>query len=100
MKYAVISIKGNQYRVSEGEEILVNMLGEKEEISPEILMVRDDGKINIGEPYVKGAKVAIKRISEEKGTKIHVIKYKSKSRYRRKIGSRPSYTRLLIEKIG
>jgi len=99
MQYAVIRIKGSQYKVSEGDEILVDKVGDKEEVEPEVLLVRDDKSVKIGVPQVKGAKVILKKLGEEKGKKIYVIKYKSKSRYRRKIGSRPQYTRLSIESI-
>jgi len=99
MKYAVVRIKGHQYKVSEGEEILVDYLG-KEKPEPEILLVVDDDKITVGKPIVKEAKVTIKVLAElEKGEKIDVRKYKSKSRYKKHIGFRAHLTRLLIEKI-
>lgn len=99
MKYAVIRIKGTQYKIEEKEEILVDRLEEKEEVTAEVLMVRDEKGVKIGEPIVKGAKVALKRLGDEMGEKIHVIKYKSKSRYRRKIGSRPKFTRFEVTSI-
>ncbi len=98
-KYAVVRIKGHQYKVSEGEEILVDKIDTKEpEI--EVLLVSDEGKSQVGKPIVKEAKIKVKVIKElEKGEKIDVLKYKSKSRYRKHTGFRPQYTRLLIEKI-
>ena len=99
MKYAVVRIKGHQYKVSEGEEVLVDYLGE-EKPEPEILMVVDDEKVTVGKPVVKEAKITIKVLADlEKGEKIHIRKYKSKSRYKKHIGFRASLTRLLIEKI-
>ncbi len=99
MKYAVIRIKGQQYKVSEGDEILVGKLADKKP-GTEVLLLVDDGKIKVGKPTVRGAKVKIKIVKqEEKGKKLYVQKFKAKSRYRRKMGFRPLYTRLLIEKI-
>lgn len=105
-KYAVIRIKGNQHKVSEGEEILVDRLKEEKLESEVLLLVQDlpagkaGGKVSVGKPTVKGAKVKLKVVNaEEKGKKLYVIKYKAKSRYRRKMGFRPVYTRLLVEKI-
>lgn len=99
MKYAVIRIKGQQYKVSEGDEILVGKLADKKP-GAEVLLLVDDGKIKVGKPTVRGAKVKIKIVKqEEKGKKLYVQKFKAKSRYRRKMGFRPLYTRLLIEKI-
>ena len=100
MKYAVIRLQGHQYKVSEGEEILVDKLADPKKIEAEVLLVADEGKAVVGKPAVKGAKVTLKVVKEEeKGEKIHVRKYKAKSRYRKHIGFRASLTRLLVQKI-
>jgi large subunit ribosomal protein L21 len=98
-KYAVIKAKGSQYKVFEKDEILVDFLG-KEKFSPKVLLLVDSGKVKIGKPELKGVKIQAKVIDEEvKGKKITVMKYKAKSRYRKKTGFRPKYTRVLIQKI-
>lgn len=98
MKYAVIKYKGKQYKVSEGEEILIAKLSGK--IEPEVLLVVDEGKVKVGKPVLKEAKIKIKVLAEEeKGEKLHIYKFKAKSRYRRKTGFRPVYSKILIEKI-
>jgi len=99
MKYAVIRIKGNQYKVSEGEEILVDRLSKTDKIVPEILLGVDEDHMEIGKSVVKKAKVGLKIMGEEKGRKLYIQTYKAKSRYRRKIGFRPKYSRLKISKI-
>jgi large subunit ribosomal protein L21 len=99
MKYAVVRIKGHQYKVSEGEEILVDKIG-TDKAEPEVLLVVDGEKVTVGKPVVKEAKVKVKVLKdEEKGQKVDVFKYKAKSRYRRHTGFRPVYSRLLVEKI-
>ena len=97
-KFAVIKTQGHQYIVEEGQELLVDKLTTKEpEIS--VLMVSDEEKIEVGKPTLTN-KIKVKVVeSELKGEKIEVIKYKAKSRYRKHIGFRPKYTKLLIEKI-
>lgn len=98
-KYAVIKLKGMQYKVSEGDEILVDFIG-SEKPNPQILLVVDGEKVTVGKPEVKGAKVSLKILEDKlKGKKTVIVKYKAKSRYRRKKGFRPLYTRLLVEKI-
>lgn len=97
MKYAVIRIQGHQYKISEGQEISVDRLDG--DIKPEVLLVVSDSIVKIGKPLVDGAKVALKSLGEAKGEKLHVFKYKAKSRYRKKIGFRPSLTKLLVESI-
>jgi len=98
-KYAVIRIKSHQYKVSEGEEILVDYLGQEKPES-EVLLISDGENVLVGKPIVKNAKLKIKILKqEEKGQKIEIYKFKAKSRYRRHTGFRPVYSRLLIEKI-
>lgn len=100
MKYAVIRLQGQQFKVAEGEEFLVNKLGKDEKPEAEVLMTVDGEKVSLGTPILEKAKVTLNVIAEEeKGDKIHVFKYKSKSRYRKKIGSRPVFTRLSVGKI-
>lgn len=99
-KYAVIGLNGRQYKVSEGEEILVDLLAEeKPEVS--VLLLSEGEKVSVGKPALKDVKIKFKVVTPlEKGEKVDILKYKSKSRYRRRMGFRPKYTRLLIEKIG
>jgi len=99
-KFAVIRITGKQYRVTEGEEILVDKINDLEKVEPEVLLVADGDKVEVGTPVLKKAKVTVKVLVElEKGVKVDIFKYKSKSRERRHVGFRAQYTRLLVEKI-
>jgi len=99
-KYAVIKTKGQQFKVSEGDEILIGKLSEKEKPEIEVLLVSDGKKVNVGKPTVKGVKVKVKVLEmEEKGKKLHIETFKAKSRYRKKKGFRPVHTRIKIEKI-
>ena len=98
-KYAVIKIQGHQYQVSEKDEFLVDFLGETEP-NADVLMISDDGKVTLGKPVLKDVKVGLKVVEAEvKGEKIYSSKYKAKSRYRRRIGFRPKYTKLLVQTI-
>lgn len=99
MNYAVIRVKGSQFKVSEKSEILVDKIGEGEKIEPEVLLLKTDKELKIGDPVISGVKIGFKNLGEEKGEKIHVYKFKSKSRYRKHIGSRAKYSRILIESI-
>lgn len=99
-KFAVIRIGGKQYRVSEGDEILIDKLVNQTKIEPEVLLFVDGEKIEIGTPVLTKVSVKVKVLTElEKGEKIRVFKYKAKSRQRKHLGFRPQYTRLLVEKI-
>lgn len=99
-KFAVIRIGGKQYRVSEGDEILVDKLTDTKTVALEVLLFVDGDKVEVGTPVLAKAKVQVKVLAEvEKGEKVDIFKYKAKSRERRHVGFRAQYTRLLVEKI-
>lgn len=102
--YAIIETGGKQYRVEEGEKLLIERLpavrpGERIEFD-KVLLVSDDDGVKVGTPYLEGAKVVGQIEEELKGKKITVFTYKPKKRYRRKLGHRQRYMRALIEEIG
>ncbi len=102
MKYAIIQSGGKQYKVSEGDEILVDKLDSekgKPYAFPQVLMVRNEDDLLIGTPTVSSAKVTGQLSDPVKGKKISIFKYKAKVHYRRKMGFRPLYTKVKIESI-
>ncbi len=100
--YAIIKTGGKQYRVTEGDVLYVEKL-EAEANSTvdltEVLAIENDGDITVGEPFLNGALVSCKVISQGRAKKIIVMKYKPKKHYRKKTGHRQSYTKLVVEKI-
>lgn len=103
MKYAIVDFKGQQYKVSENEEVEIDLIKDKnaedEIIFENILLLVDDKKIEVGEPFVKAASVKAKVLEHFKGEKIRVSKFKAKARYRRSNGFRAKLTRIKVEKI-
>lgn len=100
--FAVVHVGSTQVKVSVGDVIEVaRMPGEVGDTVtlPNVLLVDDAGKINVGTPAVKGATVEAKIETQHKGEKIHVRRYKSKVRERRHIGFRAYLTKLLITAI-
>lgn len=100
-KYAVVEIAGKQYKVQEGQELVVDRLSQDNGAVSfdKVLILNADGQTKIGTPYVSGVSVSAKVIAQEKGDKIYVVKFKAKSRYRRRTGFRAQQTRIAIEKI-
>jgi len=99
---AVIKTGGKQYVVQPGDKITIEKLDEKEgsEVTfPEVLLWEKDGKIEIGSPFIKGAKVEGKVLKQTKGDKLIIFKYKAKKRYKRKIGHRQKFTEVQITSI-
>ena len=99
MKYAIIRINKKQHMVNEGDEILADLIDEKE-IKPEVLLYANEGKVEVGKPILESITVKIKKLEDLKGEKVYAATYKSKSRSRRKVGFRARLSRLKIEKIG
>lgn len=102
MNYAVIKSGGKQHKVTVGQVIEVEKLVSdgKTYVFEEVLLVVDGDKVEIGTPFVAGMKVFADVVSEVKGDKIEVFKYKSKSRYRKHTGHRQKYTQVKINGIG
>lgn len=99
MNFAIVRIKNTQYKVSKGDEVLVGKLND-EKVEPEVLLYSENDKVEVGKPLLKKRNVKIKVLEGEvKGDKLHVFTFKSKSRYRRKIGFRPKYTKIRVEKL-
>lgn len=98
-KYTVIRIKGKQHMVKEGDILFVDKLDNKN-VAYDVLLFVEGDKVLVGKPVLKEVKVKFKLLDQVvKGDKVYVAKYKAKSRYRKKIGFRPQFTKLLIEKI-
>ena len=100
--FAVIKTGGKQYRVSVGDKINIEKLNAEEGgtfVFDEVLLINDEDKVNIGTPYIKGAKVEAKVLEQGRAKKIIVFRYHPKTRYRKKKGHRQPFTKLEIMKI-
>ncbi len=65
----------------------------------QVLLTADDTNYQLGKPTLSGAKVTATVLKQGRGKKIHVLKYKAKSKYRRKIGHRQAFTEVQIESV-
>lgn len=100
--YAIIESCGKQYKVTEGDVVFFEKLDTEEGKKvtfDKVVLVSNEGKIEVGAPYVKGVKVEGKVVSHGKGKKIIVYKYKAKKNYRRTQGHRQPYTKVEITSI-
>jgi large subunit ribosomal protein L21 len=100
---AVIKTGGKQYLVREGQELVIEKLGLEDgatvDFEPLLVTKVDGSDTKVGTPTVSGAKVSAKVLATAKGKKVSVIKFKSKSNYRRNVGHRQIHTTIKIEKI-
>ena len=99
--YAIIQTGGKQYKVSEGDQIVVEKIDgdvDSEVVLDKVLSIIGDS-VKVGKPFIDGAKVTAKIVEHGKEKKILVFKYKAKSNYRKRQGHRQPYTKLSITKI-
>lgn len=99
--WAVIKTGGKQYKVAEGDTIVVEKLDSQKDAKVtfgEVLALGGD-KLTVGTPFVDKAKVSGKVVDNLKGEKIRVVKFRAKSKYLRQTGHRQNLTKILIEKI-
>ena len=100
--YAIIESCGKQYKVAEGDIVFFEKLDAEEGKKvtfDKVILVAEEGKVQIGNPYVKDVNVEGKVVSHGKGKKIIVFKMKAKKNYRRKQGHRQPYTKVEITSI-
>ena len=100
MSYAIIKTGGKQYRVEEGQTLLVEKLPAEagDEVQLESLMLGGDDAL-FGAQAAK-IKVAAEVVEHVKGPKLRVNKFKPKRGYRRRAGHRQRLTRIRVTKIG
>jgi large subunit ribosomal protein L21 len=99
MSYAIISLGGKQYRVREGERLVVDRVPTEEgkTFHPEVLMIGGDGNFDLAP---KGVQVTAKVVGSQLGEKIRIGKYKPKTGYRRRTGFRAKLSQIEIQSIG
>lgn len=100
--YAVVQTGGKQYKVAEGEKLLVEKLEGKIGAAvslDQVLAIGGEGDLKVGTPLLTNAKVEAQIAEQVLGDKIVVLKKKRRKGYRKKQGHRQHYTVLKIEKI-
>jgi large subunit ribosomal protein L21 len=100
--FAVIKTGGKQYKVAKDDVIEVEKLdaaaGKTVELK-DVLMLGEGGKVEIGQPLIKGASVKAEVVKQARGEKVIVFKKRRRKNYRRKKGHRQDLTVLKITAI-
>lgn len=100
--YAIVNIAGKQFKVTQDQFVYAPKMAGDEGASVElndVLLVENDGTVDVGTPLIKGAKVSAKILGHVKGDKVIVFKKKRRKGFRKKNGHRQEFTKLLIEDI-
>lgn len=99
--YAIVRASGRQEKVSVGDELEVNRLAAEPGSVVELpaVLVVDSGTVTADRDALGSFKVTAEVLSDAKGPKINILKYKNKTRYRRRAGHRQPLTRIRITGI-
>ena len=100
--YAIVNIQGQQFKVEKDQEVFVHRLpnseGDELEFN-EVLLLDNNGKVEVGAPTIGGASVKAKVLSHLKGDKVIVFKKKRRKGYKVKRGHRQQFSKIVIESI-
>jgi len=101
--YAIVEIAGQQFKVEKNDEIFVHRLeaevGAKVEFN-QVLLVDQNGKVSVGNPFVEGSKITIKVLDNTvRGDKVVVFKKNRRKGYQKETGHRQDFSKILIENI-
>jgi large subunit ribosomal protein L21 len=100
--YAIIQTGGKQYRVTEGDLVKIEKLDADEGASldlTQVLMLADGDSVQVGKPYVEGAKVSAEVAAHGKHDKVNILKFKRRKHHLKRQGHRQSFTQLKITGI-
>ena len=101
--YAIIETGGKQYKVENGDRVVVeklNVADGEAVVFDKVLVLADEAGVKVGTPYVEGVTVEGTAVETGKGKKVVIFKYKAKKYYRKKQGHRQPYTMVEINSIG
>lgn len=99
---AIVNIAGQQFKVSEGQELFVHQLEAEAGASvtfDQVLLVENKGTVKVGTPVVAKATVKATVLNNQKGDKVLVFKKKRRKGYQKMNGHRQSFTKIKIESI-
>ena len=100
--FAIVSIAGQQFKITEGQELYVHNLnaqdGEKITFD-DVLLINRDSKTTVGSPLIKNASVGATVVESLKGDKVVVFKKKRRKGYKVKNGHRQQFTKIKIDSI-
>ncbi len=100
--YAIVDIAGQQFKVSKDQKVYVHRLDAAEGTDMEfakVLLIDNEGNIQVGNPVVEGAKIAAKVLTHLRGDKVLVFKKKRRKGYQKLNGHRQNFTQIQIQDI-
>jgi large subunit ribosomal protein L21 len=100
--YAIVDIAGQQFKVEENQKVFVHRLNAEEGSKVDfdnVLLIENNGKINVGTPSISGAKISATVLNHLKGKKVLVFKKKRRKGYQKLNGHRQYLSHIQIDGI-
>ena len=100
--FAIVTIAGQQMKVTEGQELFVHQLEadvDSKVSFDQVLLVENEGSTVVGTPVISGASIGATVLGHQKGDKVIVFKKKRRKGYRVKNGHRQRFTKIKIDSI-
>ena len=100
--YAIVEIAGQQFKVVKDQKVYVHRLDAEEGTDMEfakVLLIDNEGTVQVGNPVVEGAKIAAKVLTHVRGDKVLVFKKKRRKGYQKLNGHRQNFTQVQIQDI-
>ncbi|MFZ0974234.1 MAG: 50S ribosomal protein L21 [Solirubrobacteraceae bacterium] len=99
--YAIVKTGGKQYRVEQGQKLLVERLpvGDGETVALQPLLFVDGSSVVDGEDLAR-VSVEARVVAHERGPKLRIVKFKPKRGYKRRTGHRQNLTRIEVTSLG
>ena len=101
MKFAIIETGGKQYKIAPNENVTIEKLADDLKVGDKVifdkvLLIEDEKETQVGDPYIKGAKIEAVLEERAKGKKLNIIRFRSKSNYHRRLGHRQTHDTVKI----
>jgi len=100
--YAVFQSGGKQHRVTEGQTVRLEKIELEVGASVDfdnVLMIADGENINVGAPYIAGGKVTAEVVTQGRGDKVKIVKFRRRKHSRKQAGHRQWFTEVKITGI-
>lgn len=100
MEYAIVEFQGKQYKVEPGKPLTVDSLGltdGENVVLDKVLLHKKDDTVEVGTPYIKDFTISAAVVSNSRGKKIRVLRFRAKSKYHKVTGHRQELSTVKIE---
>ncbi|HMM17200.1 MAG TPA: 50S ribosomal protein L21 [Petrimonas sp.] len=100
--YVIVDIQGQQFKVQPDQKLFVHRINADQGSEVEfekVMLIDNDGEVQVGAPVIEGAKVIVEVLSHVKGDKILVFKKKRRKGYRKLNGHRQQFSEVRVKEI-